>query len=75
MKNMRIFLKRTKMDNLKLEDFYIGSTVNILSRQLNFVDYGDDFTRKKISNKKERYYCNLLIMCVYCIKLVSLFPH
>jgi hypothetical protein len=33
---------------------YIGSTVNVLSRQLRFVDYGNDFTKKRLGYKKER---------------------
>ena len=49
-----MFLKKTKLDNVKVEDLYIGSTVNILSRQMNFIDYGDDFTRSRLSHKKER---------------------
>ncbi|VDI00210.1 nucleoside-diphosphate kinase [Mytilus galloprovincialis] len=54
-KNHRVFLKKTKVsDCLRLEDLYIGSTVNILSRQLKFVDYGDDYTRTRFSHKKER---------------------
>lgn len=55
-KNHRVFLKKTKVsDCLRLEDLYIGSTVNILSRQLKFVDYGDDYTRTRFSHKKERF--------------------
>ncbi|KAJ8310840.1 hypothetical protein KUTeg_012705 [Tegillarca granosa] len=53
-KNHRSFLKKTKVDSVGLSDLYIGSTVNILSRQLNFVDYGDDYTRSRLSHKKER---------------------
>ncbi|XP_069105017.1 nucleoside diphosphate kinase homolog 7-like [Argopecten irradians] len=53
-KNHRVFLKRTKMDDLRLEDLYINSTLNVFSRQLNFVDYGDEFTRRRLANKKER---------------------
>ena len=53
-KNHRLFLSRCKADNVRFEDLYIGSTVNILARQLNFVDYGDDFTRRQLSSKKER---------------------
>merc|ERR1711971_128327 len=53
-KNHRMFLKKTQLDNLKVEDLYIGSNVCILSRQMNFVDYGDDYTRSRLSHKKER---------------------
>ena len=55
MKNRKLFLKRSKAENIKLADLYIGSTVNVLSRQLSFVDYGDDYTRNKLSKQTERY--------------------
>ena len=42
------------MDGIKLEDLYIGATMDLFSRQLNFVDYGDDFTHKKLAPQKER---------------------
>ncbi|KAK3095701.1 hypothetical protein FSP39_017831 [Pinctada imbricata] len=53
-KNHRMFLKKTKLDNVKVEDLYIGNTVNILSRQMNFVDYGDEFTKNRLTHKTER---------------------
>lgn len=53
-KNHRTFLRRCKCDTLRLEELFIGSTVNIMSRQLTFVEYGDDFTRRTLSSKKER---------------------
>ena len=53
-KNKRLFLKRTKLDNVRLSDLYIGSTINILSRQLTFADFGDEFTRQKLSCKTEK---------------------
>lgn len=53
-KNHRMFLKKTRIETIRPEDLYIGNTVNVLSRQMNFVDYGDDFTRARLSHKKER---------------------
>lgn len=53
-KNNRQFLKRTKAENLTLDKLYIGSTIDFFSRQINFVDYGDEFTRRKLCSKKER---------------------
>lgn len=53
-KNRRQFLKRTKAGQLSLDKLYIGSTIDFFTRQINFVDYGDAFTRKKLSCKKER---------------------
>ncbi|KAI8812611.1 nucleoside diphosphate kinase [Cladochytrium replicatum] len=53
-KQRRMFLKRTKHDQLKLEDLYIGAAVNLFSRQLNVIEYGDDFTISKLQNSTER---------------------
>lgn len=53
-KNHRAFLKRTKIDGLKLENLYIGATIDLFSRQISFVDYGDDFTKSRLSTQKER---------------------
>ena len=53
LKNRRQFLKRSKTE-LTLADLYIGSTIAIHSRQFKVVNYGDDYTRKALSSKKER---------------------
>ncbi|XP_071949761.1 nucleoside diphosphate kinase homolog 7-like isoform X2 [Antedon mediterranea] len=53
-KNRRLFLKRSKCDSLRYEDLYIGSMINIHSRQLTIVDYADEFTRKQLSQRKQR---------------------
>ncbi|KAJ3239736.1 Nucleoside diphosphate kinase 7 [Chytriomyces hyalinus] len=52
-KQKRTFLKRTKTDDLVLQDFHIGAAVNVYARQLTIVDYGDDFTRSKLSQQME----------------------
>ena len=49
-----MFLRRSKADNIRLEDLFIGSSLNVLARQLKVVDYGDDFTARKLSTKTER---------------------
>jgi len=54
MKNHRSFLRRTKAENVRPEDLYIGSRVNILGRQLTFTSYGDKFTEKRLGQKTER---------------------
>nr|XP_061790371.1 nucleoside diphosphate kinase 7-like [Nerophis lumbriciformis] len=53
-KNQRIFLRRTIYNELLLRDLFVGGRVNIFSRQLHIVDYGDKFTAKKLGSKKER---------------------
>uniref|UniRef100_A0A671V366 Nucleoside diphosphate kinase homolog 7 n=1 Tax=Sparus aurata TaxID=8175 RepID=A0A671V366_SPAAU len=53
-KNQRIFLRRTKYDHLHPEDLFVGNRVNVFSRQLNLIDYGDQYTANKLGSKKER---------------------
>lgn len=50
-----MFLKPTKVDGLKLNDLYLGSSVTILSRTLRIVDFGDLSTKKALDGKSERY--------------------
>ncbi|XP_029433673.1 nucleoside diphosphate kinase 7 isoform X3 [Rhinatrema bivittatum] len=53
-KNHRIFLKRTKYEDIKFEDLFVGNKVNIFSRLLHLVDYGDQYTAHRLGSKKER---------------------
>ncbi|ELW47264.1 Nucleoside diphosphate kinase 7 [Tupaia chinensis] len=53
-KNHRTFLKRTKYDDLRLEDLYIGNKVNVFSRQLVLIDYGDQYTARQLGSRKEK---------------------
>ncbi|CAM5077579.1 unnamed protein product [Natator depressus] len=53
-KNHRTFLKRTKYDDLHLEDLFIGNKVTVFSRHLSLVDYGDQYTARKLGSRKER---------------------
>jgi len=53
-KTKRIFLKKTKCEGLKLESLFLGATVDLFSRQIKFTDYGDEFTRSRLSQQKER---------------------
>ncbi|KAM7012796.1 nucleoside diphosphate kinase homolog 7 [Tautogolabrus adspersus] len=53
-KNQRIFLRRTKYDDLHQEDLFVGNRVHVFSRQLNLIDYGDQYTANKLGSKKER---------------------
>ncbi|KAF6022662.1 NME7 [Bugula neritina] len=52
-KNRRQFLKRSKTE-ISLLDLYIGSTIAIHARQFKIVAYGDEYSRKALSSKKER---------------------
>ena len=53
-KSRRLFLKKTAIKNLKLQHLFLGGTVTINSRQLGIVDYGDEFTRKKLASTEEK---------------------
>ncbi|KAM4796897.1 nucleoside diphosphate kinase homolog 7 isoform 2-T2 [Rhinophrynus dorsalis] len=53
-KNHRVFLRRTKYDDLHKEDLFVGNKINVFSRQLHLVDYGDQFTARKVGSKKEK---------------------
>lgn len=48
------FLKRTKYDGLHLEDLFIGNKVNVFSRQLVLIDYGDQYTARQLGSRKEK---------------------
>uniref|UniRef100_A0A3Q3AVJ2 Nucleoside diphosphate kinase homolog 7 n=1 Tax=Kryptolebias marmoratus TaxID=37003 RepID=A0A3Q3AVJ2_KRYMA len=54
LKNQRRFLKRTECDNIHQEDLFVGNRVNVFTRQLNLIDYGDQYTANKLGSKKER---------------------
>ncbi|XP_063306222.1 nucleoside diphosphate kinase 7 [Pelobates fuscus] len=54
LKNHRVFLKRTKYEELHKEDLYVGNKINVFSRLLHLVDYGDQYTARKIGSKKEK---------------------
>ena len=54
LKNRRLFLKRSKCPNVRFTDLFLGAVVNVHSRQLTIVDFGDEFTTKKLRSKKEK---------------------
>ena len=60
-KNNRSFLRRSKVDNVRMCDLFLGSSVNILGRQLTLVEYANEFTRKRLGYKTER--CVSVIQC------------
>ncbi|CAI2736240.1 unnamed protein product [Schistosoma spindalis] len=64
-KTNRLFLKPTRIEGLKISDFYLGSTVTILSRSLKIVDYGDETTKREFLSRSER--------CVVFIPPASVF--
>ncbi|KAF7654905.1 hypothetical protein LDENG_00063710 [Lucifuga dentata] len=53
-KNQRIFLRKTKYDDLHQQDLFVGNRVNVFSRQMHLIDYGDQYTANKLGSRKER---------------------
>lgn len=53
-KNNRPFLKRQMIPEIKLDDFYQGGNVTVLSRVLKVTDYSDVQTRNHFENTRER---------------------
>ena len=53
--NGRKFLKRTKIQSneVKKSDFFVGSSITLLSRDLKLVEYGDNQTRIVIEADQE----------------------
>jgi len=66
LKNGRSFLRRSKVDSVHVCDLYLGSSINILGRQLTLVEYANEVTRKRLGFKTER--CTVL--CLICYKSV-----
>uniref|UniRef100_A0A3P9PTC5 Nucleoside diphosphate kinase homolog 7 n=1 Tax=Poecilia reticulata TaxID=8081 RepID=A0A3P9PTC5_POERE len=54
LKYQRMFLRRTKYDDLHLEDLFLENRVTVFSRQLKLIDYGDQFTANKLGSKIEK---------------------
>ena len=63
-KNRRLFLKRSAVEGLTMEDLFIGSVVNVHSCQLSIVDFGDDFTTRKLKAKKEKTFAIIRPNCL-----------
>ncbi|XP_041439676.1 nucleoside diphosphate kinase 7 isoform X2 [Xenopus laevis] len=53
-KNHRVFLRRTKYDEIHKEDLFVDNKINVFSRHLHLIDYADHYTSRKIGGKKEK---------------------
>jgi len=53
-KNKKTFLKKTPYPQIQPKDLYLGSVINVFSRQLKIVDYADVFTRKNFEVQREK---------------------
>jgi hypothetical protein len=50
----RTFLKRTVVEDVTLDDIYIGANLTIFSKVINVRDYGNAETKRLMSNLKQR---------------------
>lgn len=53
-KNKKKFFSRSKIDAISIKHLFLGNKINVCSRQLDIVDYGDEYTRKMLSESQER---------------------
>ncbi|XKL60584.1 hypothetical protein PGB90_007641 [Kerria lacca] len=80
----RLFLKRTKCEDISAEDLFIGATLRIYSRLIHITDYGDSYTchelethlqkvcgflKPEIGNKKGKI---LKLLSNYDLKIINL---
>merc|ERR1719352_2256002 len=49
-----MFLKRSQFGHIQSEDLFLGAILNVYSRQVKIVEYGDVFTRNELEGKKSR---------------------
>jgi len=55
-KNRRVFLKRSKFENMSPKDLYIGAIINVHARQLKITGYADQFTKDKLEMTTSKTY-------------------
>jgi nucleoside-diphosphate kinase len=55
-KNKKVFLKKVVYPDITLKDLYINSDINVYSRKLKVVDYGDNFTKKALEETRSSTY-------------------
>ncbi|VDL59947.1 unnamed protein product [Hymenolepis diminuta] len=51
----KLFLRRIVQPDIKLSDFYIGNTINVLSRRLYIVGFANDRTERELAGNSEKY--------------------
>ncbi len=55
-KNKKVFLKKIVYADVGLKELYIGSDINIYSRKLKIVDYGDSYTKRAFEEVRSSTY-------------------
>lgn len=54
LKSKKVFLKRCKAEGISADTLYVGAAVNVMSRQMKIVDFGDDHTRSVQGSRREQ---------------------
>lgn len=55
-KNKKVFLKKLVYPDISVKDLYLGSDINIFSRKMKIVDYGDAYTKNKFQETRSSTY-------------------
>lgn len=48
------FFSRSRVDSVSINQLFIGNKINVCSRQLEIVDFGDEYTRKSLAATQEK---------------------
>ncbi|CCW61415.1 unnamed protein product [Phytomonas sp. EM1] len=60
LKTRRLFLKRCAYPSLTLNELFLGAIVNVFSRPLKVIDFGDEATRRQLGANSETV---MIIIC------------
>jgi len=58
-----MFIKRMACPGLTIRELYIGSIINVYSRQLKLIEYGDLFTQRKFEAQSEKTFAMIKPDC------------
>ena len=59
----RMFIKRMACPGVTLKELYLGSIINVYSRQLKLIEYGDLFTRRQFEASSEKTFAMIKPDC------------
>ncbi|XP_053619643.1 nucleoside diphosphate kinase homolog 7 isoform X2 [Plodia interpunctella] len=57
LKIRKIFVRRVKVDGIKLENFYIGATLYILGRLIKIIDFACEDTKRRLQKDMQVAFC------------------
>lgn len=58
-----MFMKRMACPGVNLQELYVGSIINVYSRQLKLVEFGDIFTRRAFESSAEKTFAMIKPDC------------